>query len=262
MFIKNVMINLKKYSFLLQQLVSRDFKVKYKRSVLGIVWSLLYPILTMIVMAIVFSNVFKFSTPDVNYLAYLLSGSIMGKEGIEAAKVSMSAAVANVVLLNKIYIPKYIFPLSKCLFVGINFLLTLIPLYIVLLATGTGVNWYHIFLPYAYLCLFMFTLGMGFILSAVSVFLRDMFYIYGIIVMMWTYLTPIMYDINMISANLQPWLKLNPLYHYINFAREIILYGRIPQPFTWITCLVSSVAVLLIGVIVFKKTQDKFIYYV
>lgn len=262
MFFKNVMINLKKYSFLLQQLVSRDFKVKYKRSVLGIVWSLLYPILTMIVMAIVFSNVFKFSTPGVSYLAYLLSGLIMFNYFSEASNLSMSSVVGNFGLLNKIYIPKYIFPLSKCLFIGINFLLTLVPLYIVLFATGTGVNWYHLFLPYSYLCLFMFTLGMGFILSAVSVFLRDMFYIYGIIIMMWTYLTPIMYDINLISANLQPWLKLNPLYHYINFAREIILYGRIPQPFTWIACLVSSVAVLLIGVIVFKKTQDKFIYYV
>ena len=262
MFFKNVMINLKKYSFLLQQLVSRDFKVKYKRSVLGIVWSLLYPILTMVVMAIVFSNVFKFSTPGVSYLAYLLSGLIMFNYFSEASNLSMSSVVGNFGLLNKIYIPKYIFPLSKCLFVGINFLLTLVPLYIVLFATGTGVNWYHLFLPYSYLCLFMFTLGMGFILSAVSVFLRDMFYIYGIIIMMWTYLTPIMYDINLISANLQPWLKLNPLYHYINFAREIILYGRMPQPFTWVACLVSSVAVLLIGVIVFKKTQDKFIYYV
>lgn len=262
MFFKNVMINLKKYSFLLQQLVSRDFKVKYKRSVLGIVWSLLYPILTMVVMAIVFSNVFKFSTPGVSYLAYLLSGLIMFNYFSEASNLSMSSVVGNFGLLNKIYIPKYIFPLSKCLFVGINFLLTLVPLYIVLFATGTGVNWYHLFLPYSYLCLFMFTLGMGFILSAVSVFLRDMFYIYGIIIMMWTYLTPIMYDINLISANLQPWLKLNPLYHYINFAREIILYGRMPQPFTWVTCLVSSVAVLLIGVFVFKKTQDKFIYYV
>lgn len=262
MFFKNVMINLKKYSFLLQQLVSRDFKVKYKRSVLGIVWSLLYPILTMVVMAIVFSNVFKFSTPGVSYLAYLLSGLIMFNYFSEASNLSMSSVVGNFGLLNKIYIPKYIFPLSKCLFVGINFLLTLVPLYIVLFATGTGVNWHHLFLPYSYLCLFMFTLGMGFILSAVSVFLRDMFYIYGIIIMMWTYLTPIMYDINLISANLQPWLKLNPLYHYINFAREIILYGRMPQPFTWVTCLVSSVAVLLIGVIVFKKTQDKFIYYV
>lgn len=262
MFIKNVIANLRRYSFLLKQLISRDFKVKYKRSVLGVLWSLLYPILTMIVMAIVFSNVFKMSTPGVNYLAYLLSGLVMFNYFSEASNLAMSSVVGNFSLINKIYIPKYIFPLSKCLFVGINFLLTLIPLYIVLFATGTGVNIYHLFLPYTYICLLMFTVGMGFILSSVSVFLRDMFYIYGVVIMMWTYLTPIMYDINLISSNLQVLLKLNPLYHYINFARQIILYGQIPQPFTWIVCLLSSMAVLGIGVIVFKKTQDKFIYYV
>ena len=262
MFVKNVIINLKKYSFLLHQLVSRDFKVKYKRSVLGIIWSLLYPLLTMAVMAIVFSNVFRMSTPGVNYLAYLLSGLVMFNYFSEASNLAMSSVVGSFSLLNKIYIPKYIFPLSKCLFVGINFLLTLIPLYVVLFATGTGVNIYHVFLPYAFVCLFMFTLGMGFILSAISVFLRDMFYIYGIIIMLWTYLTPIMYDIKLISEQLQVILKLNPLYHYINFARDIILYGRMPQPFTWIVCLASSLIVLIIGVIVFRKTQDKFIYYV
>jgi len=213
-------------------------------------------------MAIVFSNVFKFSTPGVSYLAYLMSGLIMFNYFSEASNLAMTSVVANFGLLNKIYIPKYIFPLSKCLFIGINFLLTLIPLYIVLIGTGTGVNIYHVFLPYAFVCLFMFTLGMGFILSAVSVFLRDMFYIYGIIVMMWTYLTPIMYDIKLISENLQSWFKLNPMYHYINFVREIVLYGRIPQPFTWGVCLISSVVVLMIGIIVFRKTQDKFIYYV
>lgn len=262
MFLKNIIANLKKYSFLLQQLVSRDFKVKYKRSFLGIVWSLLYPILTMSVMAIVFSNVFRMNTPGVSYLAYLMTGLVMFNYFSEASNLSMSSVVANFSLLNKIYIPKYIFPLSKCLFVGINFLLTLIPLYIVLFATGTGVNIYHVLLPYPIVCLFMFTLGMGFILSAVSVFLRDMFYIYGIVIMMWTYLTPIMYDINLISPNLQILLKFNPLYHYVTFAREIILYGQIPEPLTWGICLGSSALVLLIGVIVFKKTQDKFIYYV
>ena len=262
MFLKNIVINLKKYSFLLKQLVSRDFKVKYKRSVLGIVWSLLYPLLTMAVMAVVFSNVFKFSTPGVSYLAYLLSGLVMFNYFNEASNLSMSSVIANFPLINKIYIPKYIFPLSKCLFVGINFLLTLIPLYVVLLATGTGVNIYHVFLPYVFVCLFMFTLGFGLILSSATVFLRDILYIYGIIIMLWTYLTPIMYDINVISPALQPFLKLNPMYHYINFEREIMLYGRIPQPFTWGICLASSVAILFIGMIVFKKTQDKFIYYV
>lgn len=262
MFFKNILANFKKYSFLLQQLISRDFKVKYKRSVLGVIWSLLYPLLTMAVMAIVFSNVFKFSTPGVNYLVYLMSGLVMFNYFSEASNLAMSSVVANFSLLNKIYIPKYIFPLSKCLFVGINFLLTLIPLYLIIFVTGTGINIFHLLLPFAFLCLFMFTLGMGLILATISVFLRDMFYIYGILIMTWTYLTPIMYDITLISAKLQPFLKLNPLYHYINFAREIILYNRMPQPFTWAVCLISSVLVLILGMIVFKKNQDKFIYYV
>ena len=262
MFIKNVCLSLKKYKFLLGQLIGRDFKVKYKKSILGVIWSLLYPILTMVVMAVVFSNIFRFSTPGVNYLVYLLTGLIMFNYFNEASNLAMSSVVANFGLINKIYIPKYIFPLSKCLFVGINFLLTLIPLYAIILITGTPFNIYHLLLPYAFICLFIFTLGMGLILSAVSVFLRDMFYIYGILMTIWMYITPIMYDIKMISAEYQTFFKLNPLYHYINFARQIILYNEVPTPFTFAVCAGSALITLLIGVIVFRKTQDKFIYYI
>lgn len=262
MFFKNIIANFKKYSFLLQQLISRDFKVKYKRSVLGVLWSLLYPVLNMAVMALVFSNIFKFSTPGVNYLVYVLSGLIMFNYFSEASNLAMSSIVANFSLINKIYIPKYIFPLSKCLFVGINFLLTLIPLYIVIFATGTGINIYHLVLPYAYICLFMFTLGMGLILATISVFLRDMFYIYSIVLTLWTYLTPIMYDIAIIPAKFQLILKLNPMYHYIDFIRKIILYHQIPSAFTFAVCGISSVIFLVIGLVAFKKNQDKFIYYV
>lgn len=262
MYFKNIYLNFKKYSFLLQQLVSRDFKVKYKRSVLGIVWSLLYPLLNMAVLALVFSKMFKFSTPGVNYLVYVLSGLVMFNYFSEASNLAMSSVVANFSLINKIYIPKYIFPLSKCLFVGINFLLTLIPLYIVIFATGTGINIYHLILPFAYICLFTFTLGFGLILATVSVFLRDMFYIYGIVITLWTYLTPIMYDISIISEKLQIIFKLNPLYHYINFIREIILYNRMPSGLSFAICGLSALVTLVIGLIVFKKNQDKFIYYV
>lgn len=262
MYLKNIYLNLKKYSFLLGQLVSRDFKVKYKRSVLGIIWSLLYPVLNMAVLALVFSKMFKFSTPGVSYLVYVLSGLVMFNYFSEASNLCMSSVVANFPLINKIYIPKYIFPLSKCLFVGINFLLTLIPLYIVILATGTGVNIYHLVLPYAYICLFIFTLGFGLILSTVSVFLRDMFYIYGIVLTLWTYLTPIMYDISLISEKLQIFFKLNPLYQYIHFIREIILYHRLPSGLSFVACGISALVFLIIGLIVFKKNQDKFIYYV
>lgn len=262
MFIKNVYLSMKKYKFLLKQLISRDFKVKYKRSILGVIWSLLYPVLTMTVMAVVFSNIFKFSTPGVNYLVYLLTGLVMFNYFNEASNLAMSSVVANFGLINKIYIPKYIFPLSKCMFVGINFLLTLIPLYAIILITGTPLNIYHLLLPYACVCLFVFTLGVGLILSAVSVFLRDMFYIYGILMTIMMYLTPIMYDIKMIDTNLQVFFKLNPLYHYINFARRIILYNEVPTPFTWAVCAGTAIITLVIGVIVFRKTQDKFIYYI
>ena len=131
--LKNIYYNFKKYSFLMGQMVSRDFKVKYKRSVLGIVWSLLYPLLQMIVMAIVFSQMFKFKMEGVNYLVYLMTGLVMFNYFSEASSSAMGSVCANFNLMNKVYIPKYIFPLSKCLFVGINFLLTLIPLLLIIL---------------------------------------------------------------------------------------------------------------------------------
>lgn len=261
-FIQNIKYAFSKYGFLLQQLVVRDFKVKYKRSVLGIIWSLLYPILMMAVMAIVFSNVFKFQMEGVNYLVYLMTGLVIFNYFSEASNLAMSSVVSNFSLINKVYIPKYIFPLAKCLFVGINFLLTLIPLYAVILLTGESLNIYHLLLPYAFICLFMFTVGMGFILSTISVFMRDMFYIYGICLTIWTYLTPIMYDIEMIDEQFRIFLKFNPLYQIINFSRTIILSGQLPTIGQFAGCFVSSVVVLLFGIGLFKKKQNKFIYYV
>lgn len=260
--INNLKYTYKKYGFLLQQLVSRDFKVKYKRSVLGIVWSLLYPVLTMAVMALVFTRMFKFSTPGVNYLVYLMSGLVIFNYFSEASNLAMSSVVANFSLINKVYIPKYIFPISKCVFVGINFLLTLIPLYAIIFITGTGINIYHLLLPYAFLCMFIFTVGFGLILSTVAVFLRDIFYIYGVVLTLWTYMTPIMYDIAIISGPLQTIFKLNPLYWFIYFARDIILYNQVPDINVWIYCGLFAVVFLVLGIIIFKKNQDKFIYYV
>ena len=260
--INNLKFTYKKYSFLMKQLVIRDFKVKYKRSVLGVVWSLLYPLLTMAVMALVFTNVFKFSTPGVNYLVYLLSGLVLFNYFSEASNLAMSSVVANFSLINKVYMPKYIFPLSKCLFVGINFLLTLIPLYIIIFLTGTGVNFYHLLLPYVFICLLLFTIGIGFILSTISVFLRDMFYIYGVVITLWTYLTPIMYDISIIPERFQFFMKLNPMFWFLDFARQIILYNQCPSVRNFLYCGIFGVGFLIFGIWLFKKNQDKFIYYV
>ncbi len=252
----------KKYGFLLRELIVRDFKVKYKRSALGMLWSLLYPVLMMCVMALVFRNVFRFSAPGVSYLSYLMTGLTLFNYFSEASNLAMSSVVANFSLIGKVYMPKYIFPLSKCLFVGINFLLTLLPLYAVILLTGTGLCWQHLLLPYVFVCLLGFTLGMSLLLSAAAVFLRDLFYIYGIILTVWTYLTPIMYDIRMIgSARLIALMKLNPLYQYISFARTIVLFHATPSASQFLLCFISAALVLAAGAVFFRSKQDRFIYY-
>lgn len=267
--IKNMMAIFHRYKFLLKQLVIRDFKVKYKRSVLGVAWSLLNPLLMMSVLALVFSQMFKFQVPGVNYLVYLLTGLVFYQYFSEATNLAMGGITNNASLISKLYIPKYIFPLSKTLFIGINFLLTLIPLYIIILVTGDpaegtrcSLNWMHILLPYSYFCLFLFTTGIGFILASVTVFFKDMVYIYGIITSLWMYMTPIMYDLSIIPVNLQFIFKLNPLYWYIDFARQIILYNQFPTANCWLWCALSSVVVFLLGIFIFRSKQDKFIYYV
>ncbi len=267
MILINIVNNAKKYYFLIKQLIIRDFKVKYKRSILGIMWSILYPLLTMMVMSIVFSQMFKFRVDGVNYLVYLLTGLVIFNYFTEASNSAMASVVSNFSLINKVYIPKYIFPLSKILFVAINFFLTLIPLLLIILFTGSGdtkceINIYYLLLPYVFICMIMFTLGMGLILSTISIFFRDIFYIYGVLLTIWTYLTPIFYDISMLPDNIQYYMQYNPLYQFINFARTIILFNNVPTLNNFIMCGLFGVLFLLVGIVVFRKNQDKFIYYV
>lgn len=262
-FVKNIFNNFRAYSFLMSQMIGRDFKVKYKRSVLGIVWSLLYPVLMMAVMAVVFSQVFRMNIEGIsNYLVYLLSGLIIFNYFSEATNSAMTSVVSNFQLMNKVYMPKYIFPLSKCLFSGINFLLSLIPLLLVVIITGAPITWLYVFLPYVFVCIFLFALGVGLFLATVSVFLRDVFYIYGIVVLIWQYFTPLFYDINMFdNQTIVAILRLNPLYHYLSFARTILIDGQMPSGLTFLTCGVSALVTVIIGGIIFKAKQDKFIYY-
>lgn len=269
MVIRNIFGNFKRYSFLMSELISRDFKVKYKRSVLGVLWSILQPILMMTVMAIVFSQMFKFKVDGINYLVYLMTGIVMFGYFSEATSNAMTSVVFNFGLINKVYIPKYIFPISKCLFCGINFVLTLIPWFGIILLSYVGLgeytchlNAWYILIPYIFLCFFLFALGVGFILSCVSVFLRDMFYIYSIILTIWNYMTPIFYSIEILPVKLQSIFKLNPLYLYITGVRSIVLSGQRPSLIQLGLMTLYAIVTLFIGLIVFRKKQDKFIYYV
>lgn len=267
--IKGMLANFKKYSFLMTQLISRDFKVKYKRSVLGILWSLLNPLLTMTVMTIVFSQMFKFQVEGVNYIVYLMTGIIMFNYFSGASSSAMTSVVENFSLINKVYIPKYIFPISKCLFVGIDFLLTLIPWLIIILLTYFGLGSYtchininYLLLPYIFFCLFLFAAGMGLLLSCISVFLRDIFHIYSIILTLWNYLTPVFYSIEILPDFLQKLMKFNPLYQFINCARSIVLHGQAPNLIHLAIIGIMGFGMFIIGGLIFKKKQDKFIYYI
>ena len=267
--IKNIWYNFKKYKFLMYQLITRDFKVKYKRSVLGVVWSLLYPILMMTVMSIVFSQMFKFKVEGINYLVYLMTGIVMWQYFSEATNNAMTSVVSNFALISKVYIPKYIFPVSKCLFVGINFILTLIPWLglIILTQFGLGtypasINIYYLIIPYILICFFMFTVGIGLFLSCVSVFLRDIFYIYGIVLTIWNYFTPVFYSIEILPAKLQVLFQFNPLYQFLTAVRQIVLYGTCPSIQTLGLLALIGIGTLGIGAFIFKKNQDKFIYYI
>lgn len=267
--LEKIIINFKNYWYLMTQLITRDFKRKYKRSVLGVVWSLLYPILMMTVMAIVFSHMFRFKVEGTNYLVYLMTGIIMWQYFSEASNSAMTSVVDNFVLISKVYIPKYIFPISKCLFVGINFVLTLIPWIGLIILTQFGVgtypahiNFYYLLIPYILACFFVFTVGVSLFLSCVSVFLRDVFYIYGIVLTIWNYFTPVFYSIEILPETLQKLFRFNPIYQYIGCVRTIVLDGKCPSILTLIQIGIVSILSIGIGSIIFKKNQDKFIYYI
>ena len=269
----------RRYSYLLQQLVSRDFKVKYKRSVLGVLWSVLNPLFTMTILYFVFSAFFgmgKAGTGGVgtDYICYLLVGITLFNFFSEATSLSLGAVVGNFNLITKVYMPKYIFPLSKVLSSSLNLLFSLIAMYaIVIIRAIMGaippLSWVNIFMVYDLACLLVFTIGMGLLLSALTVFFRDMFYIYGVVTTAWMYLTPILYPVSQI-AKIPQWftpallvvIKINPLYHFINYARTIILYGQIPTLGQHFFCLICALAVLVVGLMFFLSRQAKFIYYI
>lgn len=256
---------MKKYSYLMQQLVSRDFKVKYKRSVLGVLWSVLNPLFMMIVLSVVFSTLFKQGLNGLSYPVYLITGLVLFNYFTEATNLAMGSVVNNFGLITKVYMPKYIFPMSKVFSSAINLLFSMVALYLIILVEHSRISPTHLLLPFAILFILIFAMGMAMLLSALTVFFRDMFYIYGVIVTAWTYLTPIMYTTDFLQKghqNILFILKLNPLYHYIEFARDCVLYNRVPSLREFLICLISSLVMLAIGMLFFRSKQDKFIYYI
>ena len=210
------------YKNLLKELVRRDVKTKYRRSVLGMLWSVLNPLGMMIIMSIVFSHVFRSNI--VNFPVYLMCGQIMFNFYNEASTVAMSSILGNAALIKKVYVPKYLFPVSKVCSCFVNLVTSFIALVIVIVATGTKLSWTAllVFIPVIYV--FVFSLGMGLMLSALVVTFRDLQHLYGVLITAWMYMTPIFYPVDMLPGWVADLVRLNPLANFIEMFRDVILF--------------------------------------
>lgn len=258
--IKAYYYSYKKYNSLLKNLIERDLKVKYRRSALGIMWSVLNPLLMMLVISAVFANVFKFDIKD--FPIYYITGAWIFNFVSEATSSSLSSVIGAAPLIKKVYIPKYIFPLEKCLFSFVNMVFSLIAVAIVYAIFGVQLHWTILLFPVIMIYALIFSIGLSLVLSTYNVFFRDIGHLYSVWITAWMYFTPIIYPINALPEAMIKIIKLNPLYYYVEYAREIMIYGNIPSLTQNIICIGFSLIILVIGLFVFNKKQDKFILYI
>lgn len=250
------------YSFrhLLKQLVVKDIKLKYRRSFLGYVWSVLNPLLVMFVMLLVFSHMFRSDIE--NFPAYLIIGQTLFNFMSEATNQAIFSITGNAALLKKVYVPKYIFTLSKVTSSLVNLLFAMGAMVIVLVASKVPFSISALFVPVVLAELYLFSLGFGLFLAQGAVFFRDIQHIYSVLLTAWTYLTPLFYPMSLLPEAMQKGIRLcNPMYHYVTQFREAVMYQRLPG---WDSVAYGFALALLflgIGTWSFLKSQDRFILY-
>lgn len=258
--IKRTLKNYIRYKPLVHELVLRDLKVKYRRSFLGYIWSLLNPLLMMSVMSVVFSYMFRYNIP--NYPLYLICGQTLWTFFNESTNMAMYSIIQNASLIKKVYIPKYIFPISRVVSCFVTMSFSLVAILIVMVATKASFSPYILLFPIPLVLLFVFCMGISFILSSLSVYFRDIVHLYGVLTMAWMYLTPIFYPVEALPIEIFNIVKFNPMYSYITFFRDIVLFNQIPELTIWLNCFLASFISILIGFVVFRKSQRNFILYI
>ena len=249
------------YKDLLYLLTDRDIKLRYRRSILGWVWSVLNPLLDMLVKVIVFSYLFSRKIP--NYPVYLISGQLMYSFMRESSSHALRSIPDNAAMLKKIYVPKYIFTLSKINSAFVNLLYSLVAMLMVMCVTHVRFTfwWFMIVIPI--LELYVFCVGLGLLLAAGNVFFRDIGNIWSVVTLAWMYMTPIFYDLDSLSPTVRRWMpRLNPLYVYIRQVRDFVLEGSWQRYLLTIRGAYMAALMLALGMFVFNKTKDKFILYI
>jgi ABC-type polysaccharide/polyol phosphate export permease len=250
------LLDLVMYRDLIQQLIRRDIIARYKRSTLGILWTMLQPLGMMAVMAIVFSALFH---QVEGYVVYLLSGLVAWTFFAQTTTAAITHIVWGGTLLKRIYIPMTSFSISSIGTGLINLVLSLIPLLLIMLAAGRPITWAFLFIPIPILLLATFALGVSLILSTLAVYFPDIKEMYQIIVQAWMYLTPIVYPESILPDSYRFWLLyLNPMYYLIKMFRVTIYDGKLPSVETMLVGTLISLVTLAIGWIYFSKKADEF----
>ena len=249
--------NFMRFQPLLNELVARDMKIKYRRSVLGVLWTLLNPLLMMIVLSIVFSNLFKFDVE--NFPLYLLSGQVVFNYFSGATTSSMSAIIDNASLIKKIYIPKYLFVLARTASGFINLLASFTSLLIVMIAMRAELTYKVFLVIIPIMLLVIFSLGIGLILSALVVRFRDIMHLYSVFITALMYLTPVIYPLNILPSWIKYIVMLNPITNYLVMFRDVMLNNAFPDMTYLLIGIAEALIALAAGLFVFYKSQDEFI---
>lgn len=255
--------------FILKQLVTKDFKIKYRRSFLGVAWSVLNPLLMMIVMAVVFSTIFAQGrngavSPEL-YPLYLIVGNVTFSVMSESTNQALMSIIWASSLLKKVKVHRWVFPVQKVLFSLVNFGFSLIAVAIVMIWFHVVPTWHLILLPVCLFLLMLFCMGLGMMLSALTVFFRDIMHLWSVVITAWTYLTPIFWTTDFIGQMphvVRIIMYANPMYNYIQFMRDIFLFQTTPTFFTVGMCIAWAVVALVLGYVVFHKSEHKFILYI
>jgi ABC-type polysaccharide/polyol phosphate export permease len=248
-----------KYRELLRNLVLRDIKVRYKRSLLGFLWVMLNPLLMMLILNIVFSELFKVSIP--NYSAYLLSGLILWGFFSQSTSTAINSFIGNSNLIKKVYLPKSIFPLAIILSATIHFVFSLLPLSVILYINDISLGPRVFLLPIVFLTLIIFSFGVSLIISTATVFFQDVRYIYEVLLLAWMYMTPVFYPESIVPEKYMFIMQLNPFYYYISLFRSC-LYMDITSLYEKL--LISFLFALfsfLVGWLLYSRYRQKIVYY-
>lgn len=251
---------LSRYQFLFEELVKRDFKKKYKRTMLGVAWSILSPLLTLLVMRLVFTQFFGRNTP--HYTTYLFCGNLVFSYFNESTSQGMTSLMGNASIFTKVNVPKYLFLFSKNIQTLINFSLTLCVFFVFCILDNITFTWKFILLLYPICCLVMFNIGVGLVLSALFVFFRDIQYLWSVFTQLLMYMSAIFYTIDKYDSMVQNLFLLNPVYLFIRYFRKIVIEATIPTPQFHLLMAADVIIVLGLGCWMYKKYNTKFLYYV